>query len=159
MGITITEDEFDKKIRGTREARKEMVERHKADTNMGEELNFRDLELNRTALRNPDPKKAYHMVNRTKDGENIAKRQGEGYICTPADSDTKWIMSVNKDECQVQGDLVLMETSIENYERRRQLKRHRQAMMEGARVEQAKETMNKIARDGGLSGRHKDAVE
>jgi hypothetical protein len=158
VGISVTEDEADKKIRGARETRKEIVKKHTSSSHAADELNGRDLEINRTLLKDPNPEYAYRLVNRTKDGERISLLQGMGYETVPEDDETRLIMSSNKDGCQVQGDLVLMRTPIENYENRRASRRRRWESMSGERIEQAKENINQIARDGGLVGPHKNAA-
>lgn len=158
MGITITEDEHDKAQRGIRETRKEIVRRHHRDqTDASEELN--SLELAETSIVNPNPEKAYHLVNRGKDGQYISRKKGMGYTTVKADDDAKLHGHAVVDGLQVYGDLVLMETPVANYERRRALKQKKWEHMSGERSAAAKEKMNKIARDAGLTGPHKDAVE
>ncbi len=158
MGVTITEDEADKRLRGAMETRKEVVRRHAHDTGAAEELSARPLEVEPTELRNPDPAKAYHLTDRRRDGEIIARKQGYGYEITDPKGKTKLINGVIKDDAQVIGDLVLMETPVENYEKRRGMKAEKWRRMSMERMEQSKERINKIARDGGLSGRHRDAA-
>jgi hypothetical protein len=158
VGITISEDEHDKKYRGMRETRKQIIEDHKHDTNTPQELMARTWQIDQTKLKNPNLEKAYHLVDRRKDGEIINKRRGQGYKITPASDETQLNGCAHVDESQVKGDLVLMETSAENYEKRRELNRKRAEFMYGQRIEETKEKINKMARDSGLVGRHKDAV-
>lgn len=158
MGITITEDEHDKAQRGIRETRKEIVRKHARDnTDASEELGV--LELAETSIVNPDPTKAYHLVNRGKDGQYISRKKGMGYKTVSAESDAKLHGHAVVDGQQVYGDLILMETPVANYEKRRAMKLRKWQHMSGERTEAAKERMNKIARDAGLTGPHKDAVE
>jgi len=157
MGISVTEDEADKKLRGVMETRKDVVRRHAHDTGAAEELSGR-LEIEPTELRNPDPAKAYHLTDRRRDGEIIARRQGQGYEITDPKGKTKLLNGVVKDDAQIIGDLVLMETPVENYERRKAMKNEKWKRMSMQRLEQSKEKINQIARDGGLVGRHKNAA-
>ncbi len=158
MGVTITEDESDKKLRGAMETRKEVVRRHANDNHAAEELAARPLEVEPTELRNPDPNKRYHLTDRRRDGEIIARKQGYGYEVTDPKGKTKLINGVIKDDAQIIGDLVLMETSDENYERRRGMKAEKWKRMSMERLDQSRERINKIARDGGLTKRHQDAA-
>ncbi len=159
MGVTITEDESDKKFRQAKELSKEVPARHARDTGAAEELRMRSAQMDRTRLSNPDKKYAYRLANRTKDGERMALLQGLGYEVVPENDKTQLVMSAKKDGAQIQGDLALMRTPIENYEEGVAMRRARWAHMSGDRIIQAKENMNKIARDGGLVGPHKDAAE
>jgi hypothetical protein len=158
MGITVTEDEADKKFRGVSEGRKDVVKRHAHDADAAQEFQARSLEIEHTALRDPDPAKAYHLTDRRRDGEIIARKQGLGYEITDPKGKTKLINGVVKDDAQIMGDLVLMETPIENYEKRKQMKAEKWARMSMQRMDQAKEKINQIARDGGLISRHKNAA-
>ena len=167
-GITITEDEADKKIRGAREIRREIAREGGAQAM--EKLAAMDLTINRTKIvsrkkvaagaenTDPDPKDAYRMVNRAKEGERIALLQGLGYETVPEDDDAHLVMSSKRDGVQVQGDLVLMRLPVELHEARRRAKRMKYVQASNDRVNSAKENMNRIAREGGLTGPHKDAV-
>ena len=158
MGISVTEDEGDKKIRGALETRKEITRRHARDTSAAEEIEARGDEVDICLVKNGDISKAYRLVNRTKDGEHIARRQGAGYEVTDPKGKARLVGGVVKDDAQVMGDLVLMETPVENYERRRSMRRKRAAQMYSDKMDEAKENINKIAREGGVVGRHTDAV-
>lgn len=158
MGISVSEDEQDKKIRGMREERKEIVRRHANDTNAPAEMQAREWQIDRTAWKNPDPKYAYRLVDRRKEGEKINLRKGQGYEVVPDDAKEQWNASAKVDGCQVQGDLVAMRIPIEQYEEHKALRRRKWQFMSGQRTAEAKENINKIARDAGLVGRHKDAV-
>lgn len=170
MGVSITEDEQDKKIRQAREVRQQIVKDHAHDTNAHAELMAKDGIINRTKLYSkkklkenrsnidPDPSHAYRWVNRTKDGEIISLRQGMGYEIVADDDDTQAVMHSKIDGTQVQGHMVLMRTSVENYERHVKARRARWQQMSGDRTEAAKENINRTAREAGLVGAHKDAI-
>lgn len=159
MGISVTADEADRKIEGARKERKEMVRRHSTNgTSMAEELRARAAELNPTHMDNPDPNYAYRLVDRRREGERISQLEGMGYEVVPEDSPERLIHSSKRDGAQVRGDLVLMRTTAKAYEIGRQQKHKKMARMYGETMEQHKENINKIARDGGLVGPHQEAV-
>ena len=119
MGIEFVADERDRKTEGMRQERKRLAK--KAETQpeeAAEEMNYRELEISRTALLNPDPEKAYRLVNRDAKGR-IGVLRGLGYKIVPEDAKVRLVTGEKIDGGQVHGDLVLMETPIENYERRR----------------------------------------
>lgn len=158
MGITITEDEADKKHRGYAERAKETARRHANDTHMADEIAARPLDFDQTAVVNADPRYVYHLVDRRQDGKMISRRKGQGYETVPADAKEQLAEHAKVDGVQVNGDLVLMRTPVANYERRAAQKRRKWQQMSGDRTAEAKENLNKIARDGGLTKPHQDAV-
>jgi len=158
MGIEFVADERDRKTEGMRQERKRLAK--KAETQpeeAAEEMNYRELEISRTALLNPDPEKAYRLVNRDAKGR-IGVLRGLGYKIVPEDAKVRLVTGEKIDGGQVHGDLVLMETPIENYERRRSAKRRRYEDQTGHEMEAARERINKIARDGRAVGPHQEAA-
>jgi hypothetical protein len=155
MGITVTADEADKKVQEMREKRKEITKR--GGPSVQEELSERVLELDRTAIHNPDPHYAYRLANREHKGR-VGVLKGLGYETVPVKDDAQLVVGVEQDGGQTHGDLVLMRTPIANYERRRANKRKIYEMQAGAHLETAKENINKIARDGGVAKAHSEAA-
>lgn len=158
MGVTVTADEADRRLEGARKERQEVIRRHGQNrTDAREELAAVDHRINRTRIVNPDPEKAYRLVNRNKDGERISLLEGSGYEVVPDDDKTQLAMSSKRDGAQIQGDLVLMRTTASNYEQRRASKRRYLEQIYGNTIEETKERINKIARDGGVIGPHEEA--
>lgn len=151
MGITITADEADKKVEGMRAERKKVAS--KGGSAALEELAARNVELDRTAIHNPDPRYAYRLANREQKGR-IGVLKGLGYETVPPSDKAQLVVGIEQDGGQTHGDLVLMRTPVENYERRRARKRALYDMQAGAYIEQAKENIEKIARDGGVARPH-----
>lgn len=146
MGITVTADEADRKIQGMRETRKEIA--RKGGAAAVQELSERVLELDRTAIHNPNPRYAYRLANRDHKGR-VGVLKGLGYEIVPPSSEEQLVTGIEQDGGQTHGDLVLMRTKVENYERRRADKRARLEMTTGAFIQQAKENMEKAGRDSG----------
>ena len=155
MGILVTEDEADKKIRGAREERQKIARSGRPDA--GAELAAREMEISRTAIKNPDPKKAYRLVNRDNKGR-VGMLKGYGYKITDVDADAQLVMGEEVEGAQAHGDLVLMETPLENYERRRNKRYSRMEALSTAQLEASKEKINQMARDSGLIGPHQEAA-
>lgn len=161
MGIEFIEDEADKARRGVREERREVIRKHKGRPTANEELIER--ELDPTMLRGPYDElagKRFKWVNRvSRDGHRIQYHEGHGYqIVDPDKSSVKPVIGVKKDGAYVQGDLVLMETPLENYERRRHKANRKLDNMTGQYREVARENINKIARDEGRVPAHVDVA-
>lgn len=151
MGITVTADEADKRIEGMREKRKEIA--RKGGPAAAQEMNDRVLELDRTAIHNPNPRYVYRLGNREAKGR-IGVLKGSGYEVVPPSAEEKLVVGIEQDGGQTHGDLVLMRTPVENYEKRRARKRALYEMQTGAYIEQTKENIEKIARDGGVARAH-----
>ena len=125
MGVEFVKDEADKKRQEIRE--------------LGTDI---------SALHNPDPNKRYRFIN--KNQQRVARFKAQGYEITSKDSKTK--TSVNQpspEGGQMLGDLVLMETSMDNYKRRVQKAAERGAARERLNHEETMDRINKIARDEG----------
>lgn len=155
MGIMVTKDEADKKIEGMREERKRIAKSGRSDA--GEEMAAREMEISRTAIRNPRPDKAYRLVNREHKGR-VGVLKGYGYKMVDPDSETQLVTAEVVDGAQTHGDLVLMETPVENYERRRRNRLDKQSSLAGEHAEASREKINQMARDAGLVGPHQEAV-
>lgn len=155
MGLLVTEDEADKKARGMREERQKIAKSGRPDA--AQEMQAREMEISRTAIRNPNPGKAYRLVNRDHKGR-VGVLKGYGYKVVPPKDEAQLVTAEIVDEAQTHGDLILMETPIENYERRRAKRLHHAEMLAGQHAEASKEKINKLARDSGLVGPHKEAA-
>lgn len=104
-------------------------------------------------LVDPDPAKHYHKV--ADDPKRIARFQSRGYRITPPDSKTKLPGAIRDERgMQKEGDLVLMETSSENYRKRVATINDRAHRFSVAAREEHNERMNQVARDAGLIGPH-----
>lgn len=154
MGLVV-KDEADKKREGMAEERRRIANSGRSDA--AEEMRAREMELSRTAIRNPDPAKAYRLVNRDQKGR-VGMLKGYGYKVVAPDATAQLITGEEVDGAQTHGDLILMETPIGNYERRRSKRIKHSEEIAGAHVESVKEKINTIARNAGLVGPHKDAA-
>lgn len=146
MGITVTADEYDKKIQGMRETRKEIA--RKGGSAAAQELSDRVIELDRTAIHNPNPNYVYRLANRDHKGR-VGVLKGLGYEIVPPNAEEQLVTGIEQDGGQTHGDLVLMRIGVKNHERRRKEKRERLEMTTGAYIQQAKENMEKAGRDSG----------
>lgn len=154
MGIVV-KDEADRKREGMAEERRRIANSGRSDA--GEELRAREMELSRTAIRNPDPKKSYRLANKDQKGR-IGLLRGKGYKVVPTDDRAQLVTGEVVDGAQAHGDLILMETSAENYERNRSRRLRQSEEIAGQHLESVREKINTIARDAGLVGPHKEAA-
>jgi hypothetical protein len=154
MAIDVTQDEADKRAASVRKQREEIL---CENPNAGEA--FESLQLDRTAIVNPQKGKAYHLVNRaTQSGARIQVLKGHGYKVTPENDPAQLLYGAKQDGGQVHGDLILMETDRANYEKRRSRKMRLHDARLGVERETARENMNKMLRDSGHAPAHKDAT-
>jgi hypothetical protein len=157
MGIMVTKDEADKRLEGMKAERQKIVSSGRSERAITEELVARESELSRTAVLNPDPRKSYHLANKDQKGR-VGILKGLGYKPTDPKGKAQLVTGEEVDGAQTHGDLMLMETPVENYERRRGLRMKRQAAIAEEHAEASQETINQIARDGGLVGPHQEAA-
>lgn len=150
MGIEITKDESEKKREEVREKRKQA--RKSGDFSAA-------VRFDPTVLNDPDPNYRYKFVNvRT---ERVARHQAAGYEIIPAEDPASPIVrqaTQTKTGGKEYGDMVLMRTPRENYEQRRAKARRKNELWQRKGIDQARERMEKIARDGRLSEAHKSAT-
>lgn len=138
MAVEFLVDEADKKRLQRREQQKEMRVEGEVPPD----------------LIKPDPDKHYKKVfyapgNRGR----IARFQGRGYRVTPPDSTTKIPGARMEDGLQIDGeDLVLMETSQENYKKRVKQIANRAHRFEVQAQHEQQDKLNRLARDAGLVG-------
>lgn len=155
MGIMVGEDESDKRTRGMREERKRIASSGRSDA--AAEMQAREMEISRTAIRNPNPEKAYRLVNRDWKGR-VGILKGKGYKITDPEDKAQLVTGEVVEGAQTHGDLILMEVPVEKYERSRKAKLDRVESLARENSEGTKERINKLARDGGLVGEHKEAA-
>lgn len=155
MGIMVTRDEADKKREGMEAERRRIARSGRSD--VAEELRAREMEISQTAIRNPDPKKAYRLANKDWKGR-VGVLKGKGYKITPPDDAAQLITGVELEGAQTHGDLILMEIAVEKYEASRRRKQQFHDSIAASQAEAAKDNINRIARDAGLIGPHKDAA-
>jgi hypothetical protein len=161
-GLEVGADEYDRLILGQRE-------RKLAATAAGasqDDLLERDLE--QSAVIDPDPDLHYKWVNRVgKDGVRVLEHQGRGFVIVrPGSLVTKARPACgikrtdpNFGICYILGDLILMAESRDNHNRRYRRSIARMEFMSSSGRDEARETINKIARDEiGKSYSHKDAT-
>lgn len=102
-------------------------------------------------LQNADPAKHYKFVN--KRPERVSRFEGQGYQITPASSKTRAVGRTRTAEGgQEVGDLVLMETTSENYSRRLRKIKSKQEFLEQTKRGEVRETINRIAGDSRIRG-------
>ncbi len=143
MGIMVTKDESDKRTEGIREERKRIARSGRSDA--AQEMQAREMEISR------------RLVNRDHKGR-VGMLKGYGYKITKVDDEAQLVTGEEVEGAQTHGDLILMETPIANYERRRKSRMDRADQLAGNHAESARENINKLARDSGLVGPHKEAV-
>ncbi len=155
MGIMVTEDESDKRARGMREERQRIAKSGRPDA--AQEMQAREMQISRTAVRNADPKKAYRLVNKDWKGR-VGILKGKGYKMVPENDKAQLVTSEPVDGAQTHGDLVLMEVPIEKYERSRADRLSYQEQLSNHHAEASRENINRMARDAGLVGPHQEAA-
>lgn len=138
MSIRVTEDEVDKKMREIRER----VRRGEPG-------------MDRTALVGADPNKRYRWV--TRNPRQQAHRKAQGYQLTKPKSGVEAPAGrIEEGGICLGPDVVLMETSRENYVERLATNKLKQERQERERTEQAREAINKLYRDEMRGKPHKD---
>src|SRR5690242_12307032 len=155
MGILVTEDEADKRTRGMREERQRITKSGRPDA--AAEMAAKEMEVSRTAIKNPDPTKRYRLANKEHKGR-VGVLKGYGYKVVDPDDKAQLVTGEEVDGAQSHGDLILMETTVENYERRRGARLKRQEALSGQQLEASREKINQMARDAGLVGPHQEAA-
>lgn len=141
MGISVTEDEADKK----RKYERIMQQRQRLDV---------------STLDNPNPAKRYKWVNNRPRG--VARAERLGFEKTDPKGETTAVFGVAKDGVITLGpgsDVILMEEPMELYEAKRQADAETLAAQVKGINEAAKEKLNRIARDEGRARPHQDIVE
>lgn len=155
MGIMVTKDEADKRVEGMKAERERIARSGRPDA--AQEIAAREIELSRTAIRNPKPGKAYRLANKDQKGR-LGLLKGYGWKVTDPKDSAQLVTAEEVDGAQTHGDLVLMETSVENYERRRAKRYERMERIANEHAEASRETINQMARDAGLVGPHQEAA-
>jgi hypothetical protein len=113
--------------------------------------------LDPTMLKHPDPAKRYKLVN--KEPRRMARFEAGGYVKVPHNAKTQLPGRLRtEDGGQTNGDNVLMETPVENFERRLKRISNRQKLMEQANIQETRDNINRIARDEMHSPPHRDAA-
>jgi hypothetical protein len=143
-------DEYDRKVEGQREAVHEAALRG-VDTD-----EVIERELDRSMVRSNGPKgkswlQSYRLkwVNRKgKDGLRVTEHEGKGFfIVKPGEDPVKPVCGLKHEETWIQGDLVLMAETMQNYERRRRRSLYNLAHQSGQMREGTREEINKLIRD------------
>jgi hypothetical protein len=166
MSIEMGEDEVDKRLRGLREQRHEVIHRKRgrppkqAQAEIVEEIIERDLED--SMLKSPTDGYRYKWVNRRySDGERVQLHEGHGYeMVTEKNDKCRPLVGKFKeaDGGFIRGDLILMRTPQANYERRRAKADEKLARATRSHIDEAMENVNQMARDARLIGPHKDSA-
>ncbi len=150
MGIEITGDERDRKREGAiKEAKYLKDQALRGNSEAARALTARIAELDQTTIHNPNPAKVYRMANGDKKSR-IGQLKGLGYSVTPLKDKAQAVKGYENDGAQTVGSMILMETTRENYERRRKDKALIYEMQTGAVNEKAAENIDRAARDGGF---------
>jgi len=104
-----------------------------------------------TVLNNPDPAKRYRYIN--KDPKRVARFLAAGYTITKKSEGgaSPLIDQPGLNGAQEFGDLVLMETPMENFLARKRRAEAKSAMWERAGIDQARERLNRIRSARGLA--------
>jgi hypothetical protein len=162
--IEVVEDEQDRLVRGMREERREIVERanKKAKSPTRQEDVYDEVwerDLDPTAVKDPSKDHVYYWANRThSEGERVQIYEGHGYEVVTKAHKERPVVGVWKEGIGwCRGALILMRTTRENYERRQRRRRRRLEILSRAALDDARENINKTARDGGLASPHREA--
>lgn len=154
MGIEVVADEHDRKQHAIRTAKRS----GRTDEILAhEELRreFADDRLDPTTIKNPEKKYRYKIVY---DEGRRTRFTNDGYEPVPFNDPAQLPGAKKIEGAQEAAGGLLMRTPMENYEKRVRRAKNRQRLLETGHTEEAKDAINRIARDELRSDAHKDVA-
>jgi hypothetical protein len=137
-GVSVGKDEADKKI--------EEIKDRMRRGDPGADL---------TQVLNADRRYRYRGVN--KKPERIARAQARGFEHIPEGSPERWPVDMGGGGKEM-GDQILMREPIEVFKAKDAANKDRQKRQSRQKIDEARENINKMARDAGAVGPHQEAA-